>query len=270
MLNKALISLTLISLLFLFSCSDDNTTNPTNEQNFFPLTINNFWVYENYQLDSLGNKILSTKALDSMIIYKKETEDVLTLKNVQISVAKHFYTDKDDEEQKLYYSKDALYQKFDQIPGLGAELFGVKISEYIPLSWVMLVDFKNTNWTIIPQGNVKISDQTIPAAGKVDLDLNYTLVGNKGGTKQFTINGKQYTANEYKLSFKLSGNVILKDLFGAKVPISEITFPTSMYFVDGIGMIYTKTEGVNINIAGVVNQRVDGNESTLVRFNVVK
>ncbi len=182
----------------------------------------------------------------------------------------NYYTYKDSEEQKLYYTKDALYQKFDQIPGLGAELFGVKISEYIPLNWVLLIDFKNTSWTIIPQGNVKIPDQTIPGAGRVDLDLTYTLVGAKGGTKQFTISGKQYTANEYKLSFKLSGNVILKDLFGAKVPISEITFPTSMYFVDGIGMVYTKTDGVNINIAGVVNQRVDGNESILMRYNVVK
>ncbi len=270
MLNKTKIAVTILGLIFLISCSDDNTTQPTTEQNFFPLNLNNYWVYENYQLDSAGNKVLATKAIDSMIVAKQETEDVLTMKSVKISVAKHYYTNKDSEDQKLYYSKDALYQKFDQIPGLGAELFGIKIKDYIPLDWVLLVDFKNTNWTIIPQGSVKIPDQTIPGAGKVDLDLSYTLVGTKGGTKQFTISGKQYTANEYKLSFKLSGNVILKDLFDAKVPISEITFPTSMYFVDGLGMVYTKTDGVNINIAGVVNQRVDGNESVLVRYNVVK
>lgn len=270
MINKIFYAITLIGFLFLVSCSDDNSNTPTTEQNFFPLTIGNYWVYENYQLDSAGNKITASKAIDSMVIVKQEIEDVLTIKNANISEAKHYYSYKDAEDQKLYYTKDALYQKFDQIPGLGATLFGVKISEYIPLSWVMLVDFKNQNWTIIPQGNVKIADQTIPTAGRVDLDLNYTLVGTKGGTKQFTINGKQYTGNEYKLAFKLSGNVILKDLFNAKVPISEITFPTSMYFVDGVGMVYTKTDGVNINIAGVANQRVDGNESILVRFNVVK
>ena len=270
MLNKTKIAATLLGLIFLISCSDDNTTSPTTEQNFFPLNLNNYWVYENYKLDSAGNKILSTKAIDSMIIVKQEIEDVLTMKNVTISVAEHYYTDKDSEDQKLYYSQDALYQKFDQIPGLGGELFGIKIKDYIPLDWVLLVDFKNPNWTIIPQGSVKIPDQTIPSVGKIDLDLNYTLVGAKGGTKQFTISGKQYTANEYKLSFKLSGNVILKNLFDAKVPISEITFPTSMYFVDGLGMVYSKTEGVNIEIAGVANQRVDGNESILVRYNVVK
>jgi len=270
MTNKIVILLTFLGLFFLVSCSDDSSTNPTTEPNYFPTKIGNYWVYENYSLDSTGKRITSTKAIDSIVIYKQETEDVLTIKNAQISVAKHFYTDKESEEQKLYYTKDALYQKFDQIPGLGAELFGIKIKDYIPLNWVLLIDFKNTNWTIIPQGSVKITDQTIPAAGKVDLDLNYTLVGAKGGTKQFTIAGKQYTANEYKLSFKISGNVILKDLFNAEVPISEITFPTSMYFVEGIGLVYTKTDGITINIAGVANQRVDGNESELVRFNVTK
>ena len=269
MTNKTLI-IALLGLFLLVSCSDDNTTNPPTEQNFFPLNIGNYWVYENYSLDSTGKRLIQTKAIDSVVVYKQETEDVLTIKSAKISVAKHHYSDKDPEEQKLYYTKDALYQKFDRIPGLGAELFGIKIKDYIPLNWVLLIDFKNTNWTIIPQGNVKIPDQTIPAVGKVDLELNYTLVGAKGGTKQFTINGKQYTANEFKLSFKISGNVILKDLFNAKVPISEITFPTSMYFVDGIGLAYTKTDGVNINIAGVANQRVDGNESELVRFNVMK
>lgn len=267
---KTILMISLFGLFLLASCSDDSGTNPTKEPNYFPMKVGNHWVYENYNLDSAGTRITTSKSIDSVVIYKQETEDVLTIKNANISVAKHYYSNKDPEDQKLYYSKDALYQKFDQIPGLGAELFGIKIKDYIPLNWIMLIDFKNQNWTIIPQGNVKITDQTIPAAGKVDLELNYTLVGAKGGTKQFTINNKQYTANEYKLSFKISGNVILKDLFNAKVPISEITFPTSMYFVDGIGLVYTKTDGVSINIAGVVNQRVDGNESILVRFNVVE
>lgn len=261
------LSLSILLLVLLVSCSDDKTTTPT-EVNYFPLSNGNYWTYENYMLDSTGKQVQNSKSIDSVLVVRQEVEDVLSMKGVTISVAKHHYSNKNPEEQKLYYTKDALYQKFDQIPGVGGEIFGIKIKDYIPLNWILLIDFKNTNWTVIPQGNVKIADQTISGVGRVDIELNYTLVGQKGTQKQFTIKGKTVTANEYKLGFKLSGNLILKDLFNAKVPISEITIPTSMYFADGIGLVYTRTDGVALNIAGYINQRIDGNESILINYNV--
>ncbi|PWJ43195.1 hypothetical protein [Sediminitomix flava] len=60
----------LIGLVFtlLFSCDkDDSSLTSPSLGNYFPLAIGNYWVYEHYQIDSLGNEIRRNQ-LDSVII----------------------------------------------------------------------------------------------------------------------------------------------------------------------------------------------------------
>lgn len=56
-------------LILLFGCKkEDESPNGTSETyNYFPLAIGNWWVYENYNIDNIGNETLSA-VLDSLYI----------------------------------------------------------------------------------------------------------------------------------------------------------------------------------------------------------
>jgi hypothetical protein len=51
-----------------------------------------------------------------------------------------------------------------------------------------------------------------------------------------------------------------------QVPITSTSIVTSFYFADGVGLVGTKTLATKINIAGYINQTIDGNESTLINY----
>jgi len=64
-----------ILLIVFISCKKDNdssepeNTPPTVQASYFPMTFGNYWVYENYKIDSLGNEELLTE-IDSLVITK--------------------------------------------------------------------------------------------------------------------------------------------------------------------------------------------------------
>jgi len=266
MLKKIIAALVLSASLFMYSCSDDNSTTPTTEPNYFPNVVGNYWTYENYETDSLNNKILTSKITDHVTLDRQENENVLTISNALISVLKHSYSDDSNSEQKVFYQNDAFYQKLDQLPGLGIDLFGVKISDYIEVSWVKLIDFKNDSWVILPKDTIVLKDVKITEGVNTDINIYFSINGRKGATKQFTVNNKTITANEYVTSIDISGTVILKDLMNFQVPITGTSIATSFYFADGIGLVGTKTLATKINISTYVNQTINGNESTLIDY----
>lgn len=53
------------------SCSKDKS-NPTEKSNYFPLQIGNYWVYNHYSIDSLGNETDINKT-DSVVIKRDTT-----------------------------------------------------------------------------------------------------------------------------------------------------------------------------------------------------
>jgi len=71
---KKIILLGIISILLATSCKKDEEqiANPPNEvdnPNYLPMDIDNYWVYVNYRIDSLGNET-NTNRIDSIIITK--------------------------------------------------------------------------------------------------------------------------------------------------------------------------------------------------------
>lgn len=65
---RKLIYLGLLVALFT-SCDKDNSTpiiDSADKANYFPLQIGNYWVYEHYDIDSLGNETIKNRT-DSVI-----------------------------------------------------------------------------------------------------------------------------------------------------------------------------------------------------------
>ena len=61
----------LVLAISLFAACNKDKTNPQEESNYFPMQIGNYWVYQHYNIDSLGNETDMNKT-DSVII-KRDT-----------------------------------------------------------------------------------------------------------------------------------------------------------------------------------------------------
>ncbi len=68
---RKLFLLVLVISLFVSCNKGDSNSNPTVESNYFPLQTGNYWVYQHYKIDSLGNETDMNKT-DSVII-KRDT-----------------------------------------------------------------------------------------------------------------------------------------------------------------------------------------------------
>lgn len=67
---RTLFVLGIISIIILSSCKKDEeiTDNtPTTTADYTPLTIGNYWIYENYMIDSTGNESLQSQ-IDTVIV----------------------------------------------------------------------------------------------------------------------------------------------------------------------------------------------------------
>lgn len=265
---KKLNLLILFALTVLFiSCSDDSTS--PSKPDYYPLNAGNYWIYEQYQLDSNGNKVIATKSTDSAIVIGTQTENVLTFNGVTTYKTQHNYSIGSQGEQRNYATEDAIYQYFDQIPGFGFNLFGLKLSDFIPVNWVKMIDFKNASWVILTPDTVELPQMNLQGQN-VKLSLIFSMTGNKGMTKTFTVDSKSINTQDYVLSFNVSGSITLLDLGGMKLPINMITVPTHFYLADGIGLVSTKTETVKFSIASIINQTLTGSESTLTKYKIIK
>jgi hypothetical protein len=206
---------------------------------------------------------------DSAIIIGTQTENVKTFTGVTTYKTQHNYSLGTSSEQKNYANEDAIYQYMDKIPGFGTDLFGMKLSDFIPVDWEKIIDFKNASWVILSGDTVKIPGITMQGQ-KVDLTLIYSMSGNKGMTKSFSVDSKTVNAQDYVLTFNVSGKVKLLDMGGLELNINVVSIPTHMYLADGLGLVATKTETVKFSIAGIINQTITGSESNLLRYKILK
>lgn len=267
-MKKYLLILSTIALIFgIYSCSD-NSTNPS-APNYFPLNLGNYWIYEQFLLDSLNTKVSGSMISDSVFVSGSQIENVLTNTSVTTYKMKHNYSDNSSNEQKNYSNESGIYQYFDQIPGLPSNLFGLKLSDYMQISWVKMIDLKNPTWVILSGDTLTIPEITLQGQ-RVSVSLIISMTGAKGTTKSFTVNSQTVNTQEYLLNFNVSGVITLLDLMGFKVPISAFSIPTHVYLADGIGIVSSKTESVHIGVANVINQTLPGSESTLLRYYISK
>lgn len=270
-MKKVLYTFLFVASLAIFaSCSSDNSTNPTTTGKPLPLSQGNYWVYENYTLDSTNNRVASSMTIDSTYITQTFIEDVLTNKGVTVYESETKNSGTQIKTTTRYYSNDnGIYQKFTSIPGFPSDLFGLKIGDMINIGWILYVDLKNANWVSFPEQSISIDSINIPNAGNINLTLKYSMSGSKGTTKQFTINGKTYTGQGYNTNIIITGTVKLLDIpILPPVPISEINVPTTLYYVDGIGLVYSKSSSFKVSISTFFNQTFEGTERNLIRFNV--
>ncbi len=258
-LNITLVLAFLAIMLIINGCS--SSTSPTTTKNFFPIVSGNYWVYASYNLDSLGNKDLTSLTTDSTVItgtqtlYGKSSFIFTTYNSKNGSSSQNFYT----ENGKLYTAVANIMPDTTQIP----------LPLNIPEAWIVIADPDSSSWTIFTQtyDNTNVS---LPGYGSAKLTGTFTIKGEKGTQSTMQTGENQsisVTAQEYKLVYSFVGNVTIT---GLPLPMTlNFTGTRHSWYGENIGLIQSRTDPATISIGGgLITQKIQGSESDMLRYHV--
>lgn len=99
----------ILPVFCLLSCEKDVTNSevePIQATEYFPLSVGNYWVYENYKVDSMGTETIFEQKLDSVII----TKDTLINNKVYYKLhAVNYYLGGSLDSKSCYYRDSSGY-----------------------------------------------------------------------------------------------------------------------------------------------------------------
>ncbi|MBI5324519.1 MAG: hypothetical protein HZB41_04485 [Ignavibacteriae bacterium] len=168
-------SFVIFFLLFVLSCSKDNTTDPQSTEtmaDYMPLTIGSWWKYEGYEIDNFGNRYNKSTFILTITGIKyfdgKNTFVLTGQKDNTDSIKEFGYCAIEDEKLLLYITTEAA-------KGIG---------------WLVWVDFKSDS--------IILKDTTYITDSGGDIIENHDMVTlKKGMKKDFTVKNKIIQAQEF-------------------------------------------------------------------------
>lgn len=228
--------------LWLASCKS-GTTSPEQSANLMPLSEGNYWVYEEYELDSNYQRT-GNRAYDSLYVGASTQLAGRTAYPV-IS----YYRGDTVSQDTSYYSIDANGTMWQYL-SLSGNFQGAELPS-IPPRWVKITTGGNeSSWTVF-DSTLTVTYQGLP------LTLTMKVTGAKAGTENVTLDGKQYTAQRFSQTITANVGEDFASFTGAD---------TSAY-VAGIGRVKGRsTTTMNISPTGFSTR--NGTEAILVRYRV--
>jgi hypothetical protein len=250
-LKKALFLLFVSPLLFLFSCSKDSSTNPSdqNNQTYFPTTVGSYWKYVEYELDSLGVKVAGT---EDTTITTVVANQVVQGKNAAIMVSTSQSGGSTDTTVAAYENGKV----YTLISLFANELLPVNVDQ-----WIVIADFNNSEWAILKDTTFASFD--VPDLGTVTPTVG--IKGKKGNKTDLVVKNKVISSQEFIITFSYS----------LKIQIPNVPMPVTTKFDvlmhiwlgQGIGVAKTRFDPYKINIL-IYEQNFNGNESVLIDYKI--
>ncbi|MFC2131155.1 hypothetical protein ACFLSQ_06950 [Bacteroidota bacterium] len=240
-----LLAVVIFALAF-YSCSENESTAPSDTtlkmSDYFPASIGSWWIYMNYELDSLGNRIsegVKDSTYNAAIVMINGKDAIM-----QISVT--VYEDDTDYDttyfnvdgSKLYAYEDVMFEE------------GVK-------AWTLYVDLAADEWQIMFYEEHTDTTMINPMTGdtisiKQDIVLDFT--GMKDIDKDYSIKGQTISAKGIKWQISMEYYSKIGDEIESGSDESFIY----MWVAKGIGMVH--------NIAEPVMGESEGNERELIDY----
>jgi hypothetical protein len=208
-----------------------------------PLAEGNYWVYDEYELDSNYQRT-GTKAYDSLYV----GASVQLAGRTAYPVISYHRGDSVYQDT-LYFSVDADGTLW-QYMSLGGDFQGAEIPT-IPPRWVKIATGGNeTSWTVFD------STLSITYQG-MSFNLSMKVTGAKAGSESMTLDGKTYTAQRFSQTITANISGGFASFMGAD---------TSAY-IAGIGRAKSRSSTtISIPIVGITTR--GGTEAILVRYRV--
>ena len=270
--KPAYIILTLCLFMILGSCSKNtNSTQPNNNtggggMSIFPTTINSYWVYNTYSLDSLGK--LDTKVkptFDSMVVAGNIN---ILQKDAQIfrTFAQNATGANDTTDNYFYSTSNSINvhsSYFNNLTKQFPALFQSYLNSMFKIKeqWLLVVDADHLQWLVL--------DQPIDTGANImgfKVTGNIQIIGAQGNNKEIQIGGQNFTAKEYIMTFNFNGSIMYNSI---PIPL-PITRKSHFYFVENIGMVENYTENSSFSIPLAGSYPIPGSDQVILKYNVSK
>jgi hypothetical protein len=262
--------LMLSTLLFVACDDDDDDDNPDTvvTVNYYPTTVNDYRVYQNYEVDSEGNKTEST--LDSNVVSEQgshDGNDTYTEKEFEWNEETSTYEDR--ERDAVYYEEDdVVYASASLIANLSTvQVGGVPVSLPVNIAgdaWVPIINFEsNSSWNVYTDNDIVGESLQLNQDLTVEFSQPLSVDGENMGMENIEVNGTQYEA--LKISWTITSQVT------AFSTNADLKVEVLNYYADGIGLVKSMQIPFSIKatvFGNEVGQDFPGNESLLLRYNV--
>jgi len=252
-----LLTLSLLSIVFvvLSSCSSDNPTDNNQQGDFTFLKIGNWWINENYIIDSLGNKT-GNSTTDSTFIAETEVKLGKTSFKLKTKV-----TGGEDVENYCYTEGEKVFL-FSDFINRTIKTMMKDLPVELPIAledmWFKIADYNSNSWLI----NIDTIPPTEIISG-VTINGTFTVSGEKGVSKNMNVNSKSFSAQEFKLIFKFEGYVSL-------APSVKQTFTITIHswFDKKVGILLQTYDESKFILPIMGTYTFEGFEKKLLRYNV--
>jgi hypothetical protein len=238
------------------SSSDNNPPNTTIYNKYLPLKKGNWWKWQDYKLDSLGNPIYTGSTYDSTVIVKEDT--LIAGKNASVYIyygtngAVNFIRNYCIYGSQIFMHSDGINQIFAKINQQSA----ITLPFSLPNQWIVLADFERSSWAVY---DTTFKNYEIKNGVKVD--FTFKIDGQKGTTKDITVEDKTYKSQEFKLVFSGEFNLSL-------LPAQKRTYQIFVHywFGENAGKLLYTFDKASINFFDYYTLEVGGEESKVVKL----
>jgi len=246
--------LLLIILPFLIVACSDESTEPSEEYNYFTLEPSN-WFYETVELDTLGNVVPEVLRYDTTLNmgtsqYSGKSCNKLGFSGTdKIETYHYFYA----ENNKQYYSDSKYIQ-----PDLADTGFEFPID--FPEQWVKIADLNASEW--------KVMDYDVPSftydtpVGPATITGKIAINGKKGSVSTVTYKGKSYSAQLFTLTYAFTGKASIL-IFNYDVIFNA---DVNYWYADGIGLVQRENKPFKVSVPSVLEESVGGSRSFLMDY----
>ena len=241
--------------LGLSSCATESTT-PVEPGKYVPATAGSYFIHGNRAFDTDAGGATDTLDVlsDSTVVTGTKTVEGRSAVESVIYVG-GFPIDTSYDAQQGSVVSTLLPLEFDV---LGAPVdLGKK--------WVNLYDENSSSWTALRDS---IPTFTIDAgpSGSYTGSAGLDFTGKKLGTETVTINGVSVATQKVEITL----NITLYLMFGPQAVPVPIQLVRTYWFANNIGWVKMMQPAKVVNIMGIPPLPIDGAESTLLRYNIVK
>ncbi|MFP4529116.1 MAG: hypothetical protein ACLFQX_11225 [Candidatus Kapaibacterium sp.] len=188
--------------LMLYSCSDDSPAAP-DAGTYFPTTIGSWWISDAYDIDANNNKTGSIIQTDSVAITQE-----LTIDGKTAHVFSYYDEDGDVYTQQVYAAEGSKIYVYSDIIDRMIDSLEAELKMELPFRigdrWLLWADFNQATWTTFEK---PIENFQLDSLGVATLDGNLYVTGAKGDTKNMTVDGVSYEAQEFIFVYKFVGTV---------------------------------------------------------------
>jgi hypothetical protein len=274
------------------SCDDNDNSNdpePTPEPtaNYYPSGDMSYWVYKNHIVESNSGEEAGVASYDSVYVSDVAVDAVNGNKTYTHNSIKDFTEmagDKKEETTVFRYDADAMELRADLgylMPASNVVLNIIKeyLGAYLPEeTFVKIADFDapvDTTWKLLMpiEVDTTIKASEFPGLGDIPMvkdlvieDIKYEIEGKVSPSKNISIDAIDRLCEVSTITHRLSGSAPAGYLGTLNITIDMNIIN---YYADGIGLVKTEMVPVTVNLIGAEHQLSSGQNSYILRHNVV-